>query len=119
MKLCVSHCDHKSIPDANFKSSSSSSFGDMMSQKLPRKKGMSHQIRLFTPGKRVQLEKNEFLCPESSRPKIDPHVNFSNFSNRGKFFHLQNLWDVLMRKEQQQPPPPDSSVLLKFGQNMS
>ena len=44
---------HKSIPDAKFESGSSSSFGDMMSQTFPRKKGTSHKIRLFTPGKRV------------------------------------------------------------------
>ena len=28
-------------------------FGDMTSQNFPRKKGTSHEIRLFTPGKRV------------------------------------------------------------------
>ena len=49
----MSHYGHKSIPDAKFESDSSSSFGDMMSQKFPRKKGTSHEIRLFTPGKRV------------------------------------------------------------------
>ena len=44
---------HKSIPDAKFEVDSSFSFGDMTSQNFPRKKGMSHKIRLFTPGKRV------------------------------------------------------------------
>ena len=48
----MSHYGHKSIPDAKFESDSSSSFGDM-SQNFPRKKGTSHEIRLFTPGKRV------------------------------------------------------------------
>ena len=51
MKLGMSHNRRKSIPDAKFESGSSSSFGDMMSQNFPWKKGMSHQIRLFTPGK--------------------------------------------------------------------
>ena len=49
----MSHYDHKSIPDAKFESGSCSSFGDMMSQNFPRRKGTSHQIRLFIPGKRV------------------------------------------------------------------
>ena len=49
----MSHYGHESIPDAKFEFDSSSSFGDMTSQNFPRKKGMSHKIRLFTPGKRV------------------------------------------------------------------
>ena len=65
MKLGVGHYGHKSIPDAKFESGSSFSFGDMASQNFPQKKGTSHQILLFTPGKRVYLLKNEFLCPES------------------------------------------------------
>ena len=44
---------HESISDPKFESGSSSSFGDMTSKNFPRKKGTSHQIRLFTPGKRV------------------------------------------------------------------
>ena len=51
----MSHYGHKSIPDAKFESDSSSSFGDMKSQNFPRKKGMSQEILLFTPGKRVSL----------------------------------------------------------------
>ena len=47
------HYIHKSIADAKFEADSSFSFGDMTSQNFPRKKGTSHQIRLFTPGKRV------------------------------------------------------------------
>ena len=53
VKLCMRHFNHKSIPDAKFESGSSSSFGDMMSQNFPQKKGTSHQIWLFTPRKRV------------------------------------------------------------------
>ena len=53
MKLCMAHYIHKNIPDAKFEADSSSSFGDMTSQGFPRIKGTSHQIRLFTPGKRV------------------------------------------------------------------
>ena len=49
----MSHYGHKSIPDAKYESDSSPSFGDMTSQYFPRKKGTSHEIRLFTPGKRV------------------------------------------------------------------
>ena len=49
----MSHYVHKSIPDAKFEHDSSSSFGDMSSQNFPQKKGTSHQIRLFNPGKPV------------------------------------------------------------------
>ena len=74
---------YKSIPHAKFEADSSSSFGDMMSQHFPRKKGTSHQIRLCTPGKRVQRFKNGFFYVQncSSRPKIDPPCQFQQFSN--------------------------------------
>ena len=49
----MSHYGHKSIPDAKFECDSSYSFGDMTPQNFPRKEGTSHEIRLFTPGKRV------------------------------------------------------------------
>ena len=49
----MSHYGQKSIPDAKFEADSSFSFGDITSQNFPRKKGTSHKIRLFTPGKRV------------------------------------------------------------------
>ena len=49
----MSHYGHKSISDAKFQFGSSSSFGDITSQNIPWKKGMSHQIRLFIPGKGV------------------------------------------------------------------
>ena len=65
MKLGMGHYGHKSIPDANIEFGSSFSFRDLTSQNLPQKKGTSHQIRLFTLGKRVQLKKKEFLCLES------------------------------------------------------
>ena len=49
----MSHYDYKSISDAKFESGSSASFEDMTSQNFPQKKGTSHQILLFTLGKRV------------------------------------------------------------------
>ena len=49
----MSYYIHKSILHAKFEADSSSSFGDMTSQNFPWKKGTSHQIRVFTPGKRV------------------------------------------------------------------
>ena len=49
----MGHYIYKSIPDAKFEVDSSFSFGDMTSQNFPQKKGMSHPIRLFIPGKRV------------------------------------------------------------------
>ena len=49
----MSHYIYKSIADATFKADSSCRFGDMTSQNFNWIKGASHQIRLFTPGKRV------------------------------------------------------------------
>ena len=51
----MSYYGYKSISDAKFESHSSSSFRDMTSQNFPQKKGTSHEIWLFTPGKRVYL----------------------------------------------------------------
>ena len=49
------HYIHRSISDGKFEADSSSGCGDMTSQNFPRKKGTSHQIRLFISGKRVLL----------------------------------------------------------------
>ena len=53
MKFGMSHYGHKRIPDAKFESDSSSRFGDMTSHNFSQKKRTIHEIRLFTPGKRV------------------------------------------------------------------
>ena len=55
MKFFMSHYSYKSMAGAKFESSSFSSFGDMMSQNFPLKKGASHGNRTFTPGKCVNL----------------------------------------------------------------
>ena len=47
----MSQYSHESMPDAKFESGSCSTFGDMMSQSVPLKRGTSHKIRIFTPGK--------------------------------------------------------------------
>ena len=49
----MSHYRYKSIPDGKFEADGSSSFWSYDVTKFPRKNGTSHQIRLFTPGKRV------------------------------------------------------------------
>ena len=80
MKFCMSHYTHKSIPVAKFEFGSSSSFGDMASQNFSRKKATSHQIRLFPPENEFNFKNmTSYVQNRSSRPKIDPHVNFSNF----------------------------------------
>ena len=55
MKLYMSQYSHGSMPDANFESGSISGFGDMTSQNFPLKRGTSHKIRIFTPGKWILL----------------------------------------------------------------
>ena len=42
------HYSYKSMPDAKFEFGSFTSFGNMMSQNFPVKKGTSHQILTFT-----------------------------------------------------------------------
>ena len=49
----MGHYIHKSISDAKFEVDSFFSLGDMTSQNFLQKKGTSHPIRLFTPGKRI------------------------------------------------------------------
>ena len=51
MKLCMSQYSHESMPDAKLKPGSFSSFGDMTSQNFSLKRGTSHKIEIFTPGK--------------------------------------------------------------------
>ena len=64
----------------------------MTSQNFPRKKGTSHQIRLFTPGKWVQLEKMiVYVDNQSSRPKMDLPCQFQQFSSRENLFHFENF----------------------------
>ena len=90
MKLGMCHYGHKSFPYAKFEFCSSFSFGDMTSQHFPRKKATSHQIRLFTPEKRVLifLKKSFYVQNRSSRPKIDTPMSISAISKQRKIFSL-------------------------------
>ena len=51
LKFCMSHYSHKSMPDAKFESGSLFCLVDMTSQNFPLRKGTSHQVQIFTPGK--------------------------------------------------------------------
>ena len=82
----------------NFESGSSSNFEDMTSQNFPQKKGTSHQIRLFTRGGRLNLKNTNFYVQNrSTRPKIDLHINFSNFQVEENFF-IPKFWGRLDEK---------------------
>ena len=48
-------------------------------------------------------EKSFYVQNRSSRPKIDPHVNFSNFQKE-EIFSFSKCLGCLNEKEQQQPP---------------
>ena len=50
-KFCMNHYNQKNMSDANFESGNFVSFRDIMSQSFPLKKGTSHQVRIFIPGK--------------------------------------------------------------------
>ena len=106
MKLCMSHYGHENIPDAKLSPVALLVFR-YMSQNFPRKKGASHEIRLFTPRKMylalkilVFMSIIVFLDPKLTLPPM----SISAISKWRKFFHFVNFWDLLMRKEQQQPP---------------
>ena len=105
---CMSHYSHKSIPDAKFEADSSSSFGDMTPQNFFRKKGMSHQIRLFSPRKMgLTLKKWVFM----SRivlldPELTPHVNLKTFQTEEIFFIFKIFGTSHWEKSSNTPPPP-------------
>ena len=119
MKLCLSHYSHKSMPHVKFESGSFSILVYMTSQNFPLKKGTSHRIRIFTPGKWVKLLfKKWVLSPESffsTQNWPPPHVNFSNFQAEESF----SFSKFLRRLKKRSSSPPDWSILLKFSQNMS
>ena len=93
MELCMSNDSHKSIPDAKFEADRLSSFGDMTSQNFPRKKGMSHQIRQFTPRKTgLTLKKMSFYVQNrSSRPKIDSPMSISAIFKQRTIFSFSKF----------------------------
>ena len=84
----MGHYIYESIPDAKFEVYRSFSFGDMTSQNFPQKKGTSHPIRLFTPGKRIlTLKKRVFMSGiVLLDPKLTLHINFNNFQAEENFF---------------------------------
>ena len=84
----MSHYIHKIIPHEKFEADSFSSIGYMTSQNLPQNKGTSHQIRLFTPGKRdLTFKKWVFMSRiVLLNPKLTPNVSFSSFQAEENFF---------------------------------
>ena len=84
----MGHYIYKSIPDAKFEVDSSFSFGDMMSQNFPQKKGTSHPIRLFTPENGFNFKKKRVFMSRIVLldPKLTPNVNFNNFQAEENFF---------------------------------
>ena len=85
------------------------------------------------PKRREQVIRFDYLPPEtengfnfkktsfyvqnrSSRPKIDPHVNFNNFQAEEDFFIFKIFGTSRWRKSSSSHP--DWSILLKFGKNV-
>ena len=105
MQLQMRHYNHKSIPDARFESGSSSNFEDMTSQNFPQKKEQVIEFGYLSPENRLNFKKISFYVQNrSSSPKVDPHVNFSNFQAEEMFFIFKIFGTSPMRKEQQQLP---------------
>ena len=66
----MSHCGHKSIPDAKFESSS---FGDTTSQNLTWSREQVIKFGYLPPENGFNFKKMSFYVQNrSSRPKIDP-----------------------------------------------
>ena len=79
----MSHYIHESIPDAKFEADSSFNIGGMTSQNFPPKNESSN---VAIKGFIFFFKKKSFYVQNrSSRPKIDPHVNFSNFQAEENF----------------------------------
>ena len=120
MKLCISHYVHKSIPDAKFEADSPFSFGNMMSQNFPRKKGTSHKFGYLAPENEngFNFKKMSFYVQNrSSRPKIDLPMSISAIFKQRKLFSFSKFLGCL--DEKRAAAKNLLKNLLKFGQNMS
>ena len=75
------------MPDAKFDSGRLSSSGDMTGKFSLSRREQVIRFGYLPQENGFNFKKKEFSCPESSfRPKIDPHVNFSNFQAEENFF---------------------------------
>ena len=93
MKLCVSHYNHKRIPDAKFESGSFSIFFLRYDvTKFPSEEG-NQSSNSDTYSRKMGLSKIKrvfYVQNRSSGPKIDPLVIFSNFqAEENQFFRFQ------------------------------
>ena len=77
----MSHYRYKSIPDAKFEADSSSSFGDMMSQRFPQKIERVIKFGYLPPenGFNSKTKMSFYVQNRYSPPKIDSPFSFSNF----------------------------------------
>ena len=83
----MGHYIYKSIPDAKFEVDCSFSFGDMTSQSFPQKRERVIRFDYLPPENGFNFIKTSFhVQNRSSRPKIDPNVNFNNFQAEVNFF---------------------------------
>ena len=83
----MGHYVYKSIPDAKFEFDSSFSFRDMTSQNFPQRREQVIRFDYLPPENGFNCKKTSFYVQNrSSRPKIDPHVNFNNFQAEENFF---------------------------------
>ena len=81
----MSHCSHKSIPDASIESGSLFSFGDMASQNFAVETVIKFGYLPHENG--FNFEKISFYVQiRSFRLKVGPLCQFHQFSSRGKFF---------------------------------
>ena len=107
MKFCMSHYIHKSIPDAKVEADSFSSFGDMTSQNFPSEEGSkSSNSAIYPPKTSLTFKKMDFYVQNrSSRSKIDPHVNFSDFQAEENFFIFKIFGTSRWEMSSSNPPP--------------
>ena len=86
----MGHYIYKSIPDAKFEVDSSFNFGDMTSQNFPQKREQVIRFDYLPPVNEFHFNKTSiYVQSRSSRPRIDPHVNFNNFQAEENFFILK------------------------------
>ena len=85
IKLFMSHYSHKSISDAKCKADSSSSFPDITSKNSLGKREQVIKFGYLPRKTDLTLKMSFYVQNQFFRPKIDPHVNFSNFQAEENF----------------------------------
>ena len=104
----MNHYIHNSIPDAKFEADSFLSFSRYdVTKVLSKRRERVIKFGYLSPETSLALKKMSFYVQNSSsRPKIDPRLNFSNFQAEENFFIFQIFGTSRREKSSSNNPPP-------------